>query len=748
MLSPQQGVDPQFLEVNDFGGGLTENPLGSLQSRYTTADNFYLLTIGEQTKLLTRPGLRVDDATNPRVPANARINKIFDVEQQMLQISSQKLYYNASGFTHVTGPTGNNAFNAGSAASVYSVAKWNKHGFMTNDSLPSIQKTFKNGATWYCHNLGLPRVASLPTITGTGSGRNFLYAFNYTYTYTSSSVTFSEQGQTLFSTTATTNTNDPATTPIAFTAIPVLTNGATENYDTANIKVNIYRTQNNGTVFYYVGQVTNGTTTFSDNVADTALINNAILYSAGSVPDHEIPPPAKYLTVVNDMLVLGHVKESGVTVPNRVRFSNRLSLWSCPSSFYEDFDETVKGVSAYNTYPIVFCDNKVYRIEGFYLPDGSGGTAKREISKVAGCQGSDSIVTTENGLYWAGNDGWYFTDGFKVVRISTELNFTYRSLYNRSRITGCYEPRYNYIVWTVQELSGSTDNDKIYCVLLDQGVNDSMPFTTWSGGYTRSNFAPATVYYLNNKIYMGDTNGYLLSFQDGVYDDTKIAVGTAVSTWTTLPIIYDYKSVSHNFGNVSVRKWVPYISLVADNVSSVSLQAYSINDNSGEQKALKEISYRGAVAWGDPGVAWADPSVRWNYFPIIATERRMPAGSLRCMYKQVRFTNSYSLIATSADFGIATFNGVANTAVLGANWIDGITDYYISTAADGYVTQFKILSQSTTTLTIEDINNVLPTGAYDWKIYGYRKGEVFRLVSYTIRYSFTSPSLDPYRASA
>jgi len=46
-------------------------------------------------------------------------------------------------------------------------------------------------------------------------------------------------------------------------AIPVLAGG---NYDTSNIKVRIFRTTDNGSTSYYVGQVTNGTVTFQDTV--------------------------------------------------------------------------------------------------------------------------------------------------------------------------------------------------------------------------------------------------------------------------------------------------------------------------------------------------------------------------------------------------------------------------------------------------------------------------------------------------
>lgn len=745
MLSPQNPVGQQFLEVNNFSGGMTDNIIGAPQNQFEEARNFYIEKYGDLGKLLIRPGLRPDDTTNTRVPTNVRLCRIFDLEQQIFQISSKKLYYNNSGFTQVVGPSGNPVFNAGDDYAMYSVTKWNKHAILTNNFIPSVMKVFKNGLNWYCHNLGLPALASTPTCTGTGSGKSYIYAFKYTYQYVSNGVTLQEDGQTVYSGQIL-NTNDPATTNIAISAIPVLSNGVTENYDTANIKVNIYRTQNNGSVFYYLGQVANGTTTFTDNVADTTAINNAILYSSGNVPDHEKPPSSKFVHQTNDILCLGYVKEGATTYPNRARFSNRYSPWSCPGSFYEDFDEEIKGISSCSNYPIYFCDKKVYRIEGYFLPDGSGGVVKKIISETAGCVSENSIVQTEGGVFWAGNDGFYWTDGYKVVRLSSDINITYKSLYNKQKIAACYDSKYELVLFSVQEVATSTENDLIFVCHLKAGISETTPFTQWDGGYNRTNFSPTCLHYYL-KTYHGESNGYLLYHDFSALDDIKISVGSASTTWTNLAIIYSLNSPAFDFGTDSYRKWVPWISVVAENASALSLQIYSNNDNSGVLKALKEVVYSGTIAWGDTRYLWGDLSIRWNYFPFIAFKRRMPVPGARCMLKQVIFTNSYTLITSSTILGAGTFNGSAKTVTISGSWSVDLTDYYVSCSADNYVNQYKVLSIAGSTITVQDSGGTLPTGSYSWKVYGYKKGEVLKLQSYSIIYGMTSPSLQTFRPS-
>jgi hypothetical protein len=74
---------------------------------------------------------------------------------------------------------------------------------------------------------------------GAGTG-DYLYRFVYKYTYTVGTVTFIDRGAV--TEVALTSALAPNTSTVAISAIPVLANGATYNWDTTAIKVEIYRT--------------------------------------------------------------------------------------------------------------------------------------------------------------------------------------------------------------------------------------------------------------------------------------------------------------------------------------------------------------------------------------------------------------------------------------------------------------------------------------------------------------------------
>lgn len=755
MLS-NQGVQPQTVEVDSFDGGMVDNILGANKNAYQNADNFYLQKVGDKARLITRPAMRA--SSTARIGTNTRIRSLFDIETKLFQISNKKIYQSdATSFTEVAGPT-NSAFNLGDAASNYAVSVWQKHAIIANDAFSKIVRLYKNATVWTVNNLGLPAMTGTPTFVASTVGTTYTYgyAFHYFTQYNNQNVTFEEQGDIYFAS-ATSNAVLGGANTITITAPAgwTITNGATDNYLLSSLKVKVWRTTNGGTTYYYHSTQNYNFATLVDSIADTTinLSSNDVLYTNGAddVPIHEQPPEAKLAHVVNDILCLAYVKEGSEYIPNRMRFSNRFSPWSCPSEFYENFDEEIIAVNSFNIYPIVLCKNKVYRLEGFYLPDGSGGVTKNLISSTAGCVSNRSVIKTDIGLFWCGSDGFYFTDGYRVTRISNDLLTSYKTLTDTSvkkaAITAAYYPKLQAVLWAVQDNTNDNDNNKFYMTYLQAGVSENMPFSTWSGGDVRANFLPTAIHHTEGTLYMGDYNGYLFKFDHDLYSDSRIEVGVAVSSWINKTIVYDYRSVAFDFGQSSYKKWVPKMLVSFENTSSVSLQIYSNNDNGGNFKPLKAIDSRGYVAWGDYALVWGDSNFQWNYTAIITVKRSFPKGGLRLFYKQIRLTNSYAVIETSTGLEAATFNGAANTATLPTlQWPVDVLDYFISTSADNYSTQFKITNRTASVITATDVDNVIPTGSYAWKIQGYRRDEVVRVIAYALDYAPTAQSGEVHRA--
>ncbi len=602
------------------------------------------------------------------------------------------------------------------------------------------------------------QILALPSL------RNYIYAFCYAYTYTVGTVTFLNYGTTKI--VVVSDVDMPSDTSIAITGIPVIANGGNDNYDTTVITCKIFRTVDAGQTLYYVGQVTNGTTTYTDSSSDTTILNNNIrIYTDGGVFDADTPPLCKYLTIVNNIGWYAHTSESSQVHTNRVRQSIQGSIDSCPLSFYIDMEDEITGIGNVGIYPIVFCRQRIYRLEGFSDLTGSGTISKNEISRIVGCTSHNGIVVTLQGIFFPGNDGFYWTDGYTVSKISSVNNTLYASLQNKQNIYGTYDPTFQRIYWAVQNAASSGDNDGLMIADIKLGVNSirptatsgqlstaylvSTPFTTASAS---TSMAPTALTYFNLNLYRADKRGYLFEHLDTYQTDPLVDTTIAPSSWRLQTIIYNYISSATNFGSIANRKWVPKIVLYAKNVSNVSIGINSYNDDSTVPAALKEVRQITTVLWEDNDLYWGDPNCIWNYTALIKAGRNFPAGGLRCDYKQIQFTNAFTIIQNSDSLGTADVDSFAKTVVLNTNppniWTRYAIDYYISFVSDNYTQNFLIKTRTDSTLTYFDAGGASVTAlATKWIIRGYRRNDVLSIVNYTMSYAIMSDTQDKYSLS-
>lgn len=450
--------------------------------------------------------------------------------------------------------------------------------------------------------------------------------------------------------------------------------------------------------------------------------------------------------------MLGNVKEGSVLRPSRVRISKRFQLYAMPGEFSIDFDDEVTGVSLINVYPIVFTENKTYRLEGIFDASGAGGYQKREISSRTGCISNRSIVQVMEGLVFASSDGFYFTDGFNVKKISKDINERFDALSSKEDICGAYDKKNNWILWSAKSDSSSQANDIVY---VGNGnypkQNGDIPFTTWSGGNKPENFSATCVAFVNGSIVRGDHRGYLFRHDATLLDDPRIDTAIDASLWKTSAIYYDFRSLGYDFGSADRRKWVPKIVINANNLASLSLLIESNNDNSGVFRELKPVLDRNNTEWGDPTAIWGEANRRWNYFPMISSWRRFPSGGLRCQYKQLRFSNQYTLIDDSTAVGGASIDSVAKEITLLSyptfEWVVDPVDYYISFSSDGYATEYLITDINGAVLTVSDAADALTNQTdVEWKMYGYKKREILSLANFVIQYDYLTTTQSAYRA--
>jgi hypothetical protein len=605
----------------------------------------------------------------------------------------------------------------------------------------------------------VPTGATLTRTSGTGDAtitfssvvsptNNYVYAFHYFYQYNTLDTQYEDNGPVTY--VALSNVNEPSVRNVSVSLIPAITNGTTLNYDTANIKVYIYRTINNGVTFYKIGEVTNGTTTFTDNFADSSIQNNLLLYTNGGVLDYDPPPLCKYIHIVNGVAYYANIQDGAQYYKNQIRQSIQGDPDSCPAGFTIDVLEEIVGLSSYTDNPIVFTKKRVYRLNGQYDELGQGQVTFEDITKTVGCMSHNSIVQTRFGVFWAGDDGFYWTDGFNYKKISDSINERYKTLVSdttrQARIYATYDTVENKIHWACSADDAATDNDTFFTLDLRWGYRDTSTFTTRVNG---DSFAPTAIIFYNGNLIRADRRGYVFKHSSDYTTDPHVNELAAYSTWTEKTIIPNYVSTVFNFGLPMIRKWVTKMLLSMQNVTDVSVQINSVNDQSTTTNELFPIRVRENVLWGSSTIIWGVSSLLWSSSKLIEQIRRFPASSLRCSYKQIQITQAYTIVYNSDTFGVANVNSSTKVAALTGSllWPTDSVDYYISFDSDGYTKQYLVTALSGSSLTYQDPTTLQPTASNaKWLIKGYPKGEVFNIVSYVIYYApLTDQSFRTYR---
>jgi hypothetical protein len=735
-------IQTQPLEIDNFNGGITDFYVNAPINKCQRADNLILLKYSDTiAKLTTRQGSTITNATYYQIPAaDLRIGYLKYFENTLLRGAANKIFYVGANWVTLQGPTGNEVFpSAVTELNYWSSATWNRHLFVASDAFSKPQKIYPNASNiLQVRTAGMPALASNPTVTAGGAGANsYIYRFLYYYTYTVDTRVFEDRGP--ITSVALASALAPDASTVAITSIPVLANGSTDNYDTAssNLKVEIYRTIAGGTVFYRIGTVNNGTTSFNDTFSDATIqANNFLLYTEGGVVENDPPPLCKLVHVIGDTGYYAHIKEGSEIIRTRLMQSVEGDPDSVPQDFICDVDDEIVGLSSVKGNPVLLCRDSAYRVDGTYDELGRNGMIAQKISDTCSCVSGQSVVQTLMGTFWAGKDGFYFTDGYKVSRINRGWRNTYALFVTseavQRKIQGKYDRKNNRIWWTVQ--ASSADVDTCYILDLNWGITEDMPFTSASNG---TSFNPSALEFVDGVMYRGDVDGYTFTHTDLDYSDPKINTSAVPSTWIQKTIVYNYVSAAINFGSNFTRKWASRITIAAKAETNLSLLVKSINDDYRQVKDLKEIRYRGNILWGNDDIYWGDSGIAWNQEGAIIKDRRFPARSLRFNYKQIQLTNAMVAILTSDTIGTVTVTpATATLDNVTFSWPTQAVDYYISFANDGYVKEYLITARTNTALTFSDSLGSAPLGAgAEFVIRGLPKNEILYLLSYTLHWS-------------
>jgi hypothetical protein len=738
-------------EVFSFSKGITDDTFEQVYDAAAELDNF---TITSDGLLDSRDGSVVDNVDFGQIPAGvARVGALINYanNDKLFVNSGRQLFYrNPDAYDILRGPDNNEVLSSGDDSSAVSFSQWNNHLYITNDAYSRPVKVYKDeNGVYKVRANGFDYLATDPVVTAGAVGtRAYAYAFHFHFTYMVGNQEFQDFGPTTV--VQVLDSGDPSVNPNLVSGIPVLSNGVDGNYDLANVKIFIYRTVDGGETFYKVGEVTNGTTTFNDNVSDDfAQENGLVLYTDDGTVDFEIPPLAKFVHVVNNIGYYASTKEGTEDFEFRVRQSVPGAPGAVPGDFYVDLEDKITGLSSTKSIPLVFCKRYIYRLEQGFDRFGRGSIRPIRISDTAGCVSNLSIVQAENFVLWAGQDGFYASDGYQVFKISDSNNTRYRSILDsqiqQNRITGTFNEKDRRVYWGVQRNSSNLDNDSLVVLDMRWGVSAKSTFTTWSG----NSFRPTALGFFAGFLYRGDRRGFVFKHSSAYDTDPRIDILTTPNNWSNETIIWTYKSVNINFGSTFNRKLPTKILLQAANRANTTIQIVAISDDGRIERSLKPIRWRRNFIWGDTEFSWNNPDCVWRGTGLIEQWRRFPARSLRLSYLQLVITNGYSIVTNSDTDGTATFDGTLNQITLddtvNNKWPDDVVGYTIRSSFDGYTREFEVsVRNSDTVITVIDSEGLLPDGSLEWELWGFKKGEPLKLLGYNVHWSDVSQTQNTY----
>lgn len=661
-------------------------------------------------------------------------------------------------FTEILGPDLNSAVPNKGNSDLESFNVWQRqiiYGSAPSTVLPHRIYCFDDSPlTYRALTLGLPALASAPTVvSGGGSGSNYVYAFHRYYEFTDYEGTvYSESGPVTY--VELTNAGQPSVNNVTISNIPVLANTSSTNYDVStSLKTKIFRSVGNGTALFELATIDNGTTGYTDSTSDATIQQNVAIYTAGDILDYNQPPVgAKYVTQVNGFF--------WYATDRILTHSIQDAPGACPDEFYYYPDQVIKGLGSTLSYAILFCDTSVYRIDGVFDDFGDGGYDLREISNAAGCVSHKSIVRVPGGLVWAGNGGFYFTDGDQVVKISLNLEKRYQGWKNAS-IAGAYDSSKNVVTWTVSSPGnpGTAPNDTFVTLFLNTGLTPYSVFTTWGSAnnifptalaYTESLDVPTD---FRSKLIIGENRGYVLRHDEGSYTDPSINTDVHPSDFKKKAILYRYESLGMDLGSDATRKYCTHLTGEIWTETDTSAQFLTRRDDGGAWQSFSEMRTDEIITWDVSEYEWdGDEDPVWDAGYMTEGKRDFPSGTLRATRRQIGLANSKTYISKSDDLGTVTTDFTAKTVTLndaGMYWPEDCEDYEIYFDFDSYAFAYIIKERvSDLVVTVFDPYATLPVGAaLEWEMKGYRKHERIRLLSYCVSFDLEGDTQETSRGT-
>lgn len=302
----------------------------------------------------------------------------------------------------------------------------------------------------------------------------------------------------------------------------------------SNVVIDLYRTENNGTVFYKVSSSTSptfndktvDTVNIEDQLADVTLISRETLYTTGGILENIAPPSCYQICPLNNRLAfLGENKQ-------RIFFSKEISEGrpvEYSDAIYRDIDPTGGDLSAIRAMQdklIAFTPDASF----FVVGDGPNNAGEQDnftkpeiLSTDIGCTDPDSLVLTPNGLSFKSRKGiWELGGGMSLNYIGARVEE-----FNPQTVTSAF------VVGELNQVRFTLDTDRtlVYNYNVDR----------WA---TFENHGAKSSVVIGNDYYYIREDGAIWKEDRESYSDNGSPIKTRIETgWLQLTEIQGFQRV-------------------------------------------------------------------------------------------------------------------------------------------------------------------------------------------------------------
>lgn len=187
--------------------------------------------------------------------------------------------------------------------------------------------------------------------------------------------------------------------------------------------ISLFRTKAGGTTYFYVGQAAMDPTAASvaivDNLNDSAIGSNRILYTTGGVLDRE-PPPAAMQLIIHKNRIWGISSADRKTLFYSGELAVGEAAWfSSLQQIRLDVGGDITAIASLDDKLVVFKSDRIFKIYGSggnALGQNSDLTIAAHISADCGCIDPRSVVYTPDGLMFLSAKGLQLLDRQEAVQ--------------------------------------------------------------------------------------------------------------------------------------------------------------------------------------------------------------------------------------------------------------------------------------------------------------------------------------------